>query len=273
VGAGDAGVVMGILNVTPDSFSDGGSYIEPEIAVQHAREMIEAGAKIIDVGGESTRPGAAEVSVEEEARRVLPVIGALREHCPDCVISVDTSKAAVAFEACQAGASIVNDVTALRGDAEMAAVVADCGAGLVLMHMQGTPRTMQKAPVYGDVVEEVVDFLDGQRELALAEGVGDEAIVFDPGIGFGKSEEHNWQLLNRVGEFDALLRPLLLGVSRKGFIGAALDRPEAAGRAVGTAALTALLRARGVRLHRVHDVQENVDALRIAESLIRAGGT
>jgi len=272
LGAGDAGVLMGILNVTPDSFSDGGTFVDQETAVRHARQMIAAGAGIIDVGGESTRPGADEVSADEESRRVLPVIEALREQCPECVISIDTSKAAVAFEACQAGASIVNDVTALCADAEMAAVVADCRAGLVLMHMQGRPQTMQNDPAYGDVVAEVADFLDGQRELALAEGVEDEAIVFDPGIGFGKTESHNWQLLNRIGEFDALQRPLMLGVSRKGFIGAALDRPAAAERAVGTAALTALLRARGVLLHRVHDVRENADALRMAESLLRAGG-
>ena len=272
LGAGDAGVLMGILNVTPDSFSDGGAFVDEEAAVEHARQMIAAGAKIIDVGGESTRPGAAEVSAEEEVRRVRPVIEALREHCPECVISIDTSKAAVAFEACQAGAAIINDVTALCGDAEMAAVVADSGAGLVLMHMRGTPRTMQNDPAYGDVVAEVAEFLDGQRELALAEGVADEAIVFDPGIGFGKTAQHNWQLLNRIGEFEPLQRPLLLGISRKGFIGGVLDRPQAAERAVATAALTALLRSRGVLLHRVHDVRENADALRMAESLLRAGG-
>jgi dihydropteroate synthase len=267
LGPGDPGVIVGILNVTPDSFSDGGQFVDPSEAVSHALAMIEQGAGIIDVGGESTRPGAQAVPENEEMDRVLPVVAALHELQPDCLISIDTSKATVAHAACGAGASIINDVTALRGDAEMASVAAATGAGLVLMHMQGNPRTMQHRPQYDDVVAEIIEFLEGQRELALAEGVDEEAIAFDPGVGFGKTEDHNWEILDRIEEFAVLKRPLFLGVSRKRFLGTAIDRPEAEKRAVATAALTALLRSRGVLLHRVHDVIENSDALRMAEKL------
>jgi dihydropteroate synthase len=268
LGAGDPGVIVGILNVTPDSFSDGGSYIDAAAAVAHAMAMIEMGAGIIDIGGESTRPGAQAVTVNEESDRVLPVVEALHALKPDCLISIDTSKASVAHAACEAGASIINDVTALRADPEMASVAATCGAGLVLMHMQGNPRTMQHLPQYEDVVAEILEFLAGQQELALAEGVDEETIALDPGIGFGKSEEHNWEILRRIEEFAILERPLLLGVSRKKFLGTLLDLPQARERAGASAALTGLMRTRGVRLHRVHDVRENADALRVAERLI-----
>ena len=272
MGASDPGVIVGILNVTPDSFSDGGNYVDQSAAVARALEMIDQGAGIIDIGGESTRPGAQAVTLNEESDRVLPVVAALHEMRPDCMISIDTSKAGVAHAACEAGASIINDVTALRGDPEMASVAVTTGAGLVLMHMQGNPRTMQAKPQYGDVVAEIVEFLEGQLELALAEGVDEDAIAFDPGVGFGKTEDHNWEILRRIDELSVLERPLFLGVSRKGFLGTVLDRPDAKERATATAALTALLRSRGVLLHRVHDVQENFDALRIAERLVIPSG-
>jgi dihydropteroate synthase len=209
--------LMGVVNVTPDSFSDGGLYLDPEAAIAHGRELAAAGAEILDVGGESTRPGAETVPGEEELRRVIPVIQGLL--ATEGVISVDTSKAAVAAAALEAGAGIVNDVTALRGDPEMAALCADRGATVVLMHMRGEPRTMQDDPRYDDVVAEVKAFLAERVETATAAGVAEDRIWLDPGIGFGKTAAHNMELLRRLGELRELGRPLVVGTSRKSFIG------------------------------------------------------
>jgi len=262
------GVVMGILNVTPDSFSDGGKFDRREAAVAHALKMVEAGAGIIDVGGESTRPGAGAVDETEELERVIPVIEAICREKAEVVISIDTAKAAVAEAACEAGAAIVNDVTGLNGDPRMAAVVAKTGAGVVIMHMQGTPRTMQRDPHYGDVVVEVREFFERQLEIALAAGIREEAIAFDPGIGFGKTVDHNLALIRDLDALTVSGRPLLLGVSRKSFIGKLLGTDAMEPRTSATVAITSMAREQGVRIHRVHDVAENVAALRTTEALL-----
>jgi dihydropteroate synthase len=266
-------LVMGVLNVTPDSFSDGGKFLDVDRAVEHAREMSHAGADIIDIGGESTRPGAVPVSAEEESRRVLPVIERLR----DLVVSVDTTKASVAEKALAAGARIVNDISALRFDPRMIDVVRDAGAGVVLMHMQGTPQTMQQRPQYDDVVAEVRSFLAGRIAFAESRGLKKSQIAVDPGIGFGKTVEHNLQLLARLGEFDSLGCALLVGTSRKSFIGKVLGAPRAApGREAderlwGTAATVAWAVAQGAHVVRVHDVAEMADVVRMVEAVKRAG--
>lgn len=261
------GLIMGILNVTPDSFSDGGRYDGTEAAVERALQMLTEGAEIIDIGGESTRPGAAAVPAEEEAARVLPVIAALRQRS-DCVISVDTMKAAVAAAAMEAGADIINDISGLQADPEMAAVAARTGAGVVLMHMQGTPRTMQVQPHYGDVIAEVRDGLAASLDQALAAGVALESIVLDPGIGFGKTLEHNLEILRQVEAFAVRGRPVLLGVSRKSFIGRVLGTTDPAVREWPTVALTSFAREKGVRILRVHDVLRNAQALRMTEAIL-----
>ena len=260
--------IMGILNVTPDSFSDAGSYLDVARAVRHGLDMLDQGATIIDVGGESTRPGAAPVSVEEETQRVLPVVAGLRKTAPRCLISVDTCKAAVASAAIAAGAAIINDVTALRGDPQMADVIAACGVGLVMMHMQGTPQTMQQNPVYEDVAAEVRAFFEDRLAVAVAAGIAPDRIAFDPGIGFGKTVEHNLTLLRKLDSLCVEDRPLVLGVSRKAFLGKLTNAPAMPDRLWPTVALTALLRERGARVLRVHDVRPNVAALRIAEALL-----
>lgn len=263
---------MGVLNVTPDSFSDGGKFMDADSAVEHAREMARAGADIIDVGGESTRPGAAPVSTEEELRRVLPVIERLR----DLIVSVDTTKAAVAERALAAGARIVNDISAFRFDSRMIDVVRDAGAGVVLMHMQGTPQTMQQNPHYDDVVAEVRSFLAERVAFAESHGLKKSQIAVDPGIGFGKTVEHNLQLLARLGEFGSLGCPLLVGTSRKSFIGQLLGPREAGrmhetdGRLWGTAATVAWAVAQGARVVRVHDVTEMADVVRMVEAVKQA---
>ncbi|MEM1293825.1 MAG: dihydropteroate synthase [Verrucomicrobiota bacterium] len=262
----EQGLIMGILNVTPDSFSDGGRFEKIVNAIGHARQMISEGAAIIDVGGESTRPGAEAVTEEEEARRVLPVIEKLGQLESSPVISIDTSKAEIARQACEAGATIINDVTAFRGDPDMARVAAETNAGVVLMHMQGQPRTMQKQPTYGDVVAEVRDFFAERLEFAEKSGIDRDRIVFDPGIGFGKTLEHNLELLRHLDQLTVADRPLLLGVSRKSFFGKLLNA-DLEDRFAPTVATTALASAVGVRLHRVHDVRANLDAMRMAEAL------
>jgi dihydropteroate synthase len=233
--------LMGVVNVTPDSFSDGGLFLDPRAAVAHGLELLEEGAEILDVGGESTRPGAEPVAAEEELRRVLPVVERLVEgmpHAPHSVrptISIDTAKASVARAALEAGATLVNDVTALRGDPEMAGVVAHSGAECCLMHMLGEPRTMQREPRYGDVVDEVKAFLEQRLAFAMGEGIAEERVLLDPGIGFGKTLEHNLQLLRRLGELAALGRPLVVGTSRKSFLGRILgDAPPAHAAATET---------------------------------------
>jgi dihydropteroate synthase len=257
--------LMGVVNVTPDSFSDGGLYLDPEAAIAHGRELAEAGAEILDVGGESTRPGAEVVSAEEELRRVVPVIQGLAGL--DGEISVDTSKAAVAVAALDAGAGIVNDVTALRGDSAMAALCAERGATVVLMHMLGDPRSMQDDPRYGDVVAEVKDFLAERLEAATAAGIAVERIWLDPGIGFGKTAAHNLELLRRLGELRELGRPLVIGTSRKSFIGR-LDGSGAGERLGGTIASSILAAAEGAEVLRVHDVAEMGQALAVATAIL-----
>ena len=259
---------MGILNVTPDSFTDGGRHFDPEAAVERARTLVAEGADLIDVGGESTRPGAEPVDAEEEMRRVLPVIERLGDPAAAPLVSVDTSKAAVARAALEAGAHVVNDVTALRGDPDMAGVVAERGAGLVLMHMQGTPRTMQRRPTYEDVIGDVAAFFEARRRHARRAGIADEQIVFDPGIGFGKTVGHNLELLRRLGEFARLGRPILVGPSRKSFIGTVLDLPVEE-RLEGTAAAVAAAVLAGAAIVRVHDVRAMRRVARLAEAIRR----
>jgi dihydropteroate synthase len=257
--------LMGVVNVTPDSFSDGGLYLDPEAAIAHGRALAAEGAAILDVGGESTRPGAAPVAAEEERRRVEPVVAALAGVAE--AISVDTSKATVAEAALDAGASIVNDVTALRADPEMAALVADRGAGLILMHMAGDPRTMQVNPEYGDVVAEVRDFLAARMDAAVAAGIDESRIWLDPGIGFGKTVRHNLELLRGIGELATLGRPVVVGTSRKSFIGRT-DGSPTDDRLGGTIATSILAATAGARVLRVHDVREMAQALTLASAVL-----
>jgi dihydropteroate synthase len=257
--------VMGVVNVTPDSFSDGGLYLDPEAAVAHGRELFAAGAEILDVGGESTRPGADPVDAEEELRRIVPVVEGLQGL--DCEISVDTSKAAVAAAGLEAGAGIVNDVTALRGDPELAALCAERGATVVLMHMLGEPRTMQADPRYGDVVAEVEAFLAARLGAAVAAGIPEEDVWLDPGIGFGKTPAHNMELLRRLGELGELGRPLVVGTSRKSFIGR-IDGSGPGERLGGTIASSVLAAAEGAEVLRVHDVAEVRQALAVTAAVL-----
>ena len=256
--------VIGILNVTPDSFSDGGAHLEPSVAASAARRMIAAGAALVDLGGESTRPGSEGVSADEELRRVVPVL----ELLDGAPLSIDTSKAAVAQAALERGVELVNDVTALRGDPALAGVVADAGAYLCLMHMQGEPRTMQRAPAYDDVVAEVAAFLEERLAFAVAQGIAEEHVCLDPGIGFGKTVEHNLELLRRLDELAALGRPVLVGVSRKRVLGRLLGDPDAT-TGTTSASVGAAVAAydRGASIFRVHDVREHVEALTAAAAV------
>ena len=262
--------VIGILNVTPDSFSDGGEHLGVETALVHARRMIAEGAELIDVGGESTRPGAAVVAAAEEISRTVPVIAALRAEW-DGLISIDTTKASVAAAALAAGADIVNDVSGLLAEREMAAVCAERGCGVVVMHMQGSPLTMQESPRYADVVVEVREFFQQRLAALTAAGIDPAALCFDPGIGFGKTLDHNLSLLRALGEISVAGRPLLLGVSRKSFIGKILGTAALDAREWPTVAITAHARERGVMLHRVHSVKSNVEALRMTEAILGHG--
>jgi dihydropteroate synthase len=259
--------IMGILNVTPDSFSDGGEWFGRDAAVLHGRELVAQGAAIVDVGGESTRPGAEPVGAEEEARRVVPAIAALRD--AGVQVSVDTSKVAVARAALDAGATYVNDVTAFRAEPALAGLVADSGADCCLMHMLGEPRTMQDDPRYDDVVSEVKAFLHGRMEFAVAEGVPEERIQLDPGIGFGKTVEHNLELLRRLDELVELGRPIVYGASRKTFIGRVTGRVDPHERVSGTIAANVLALERGASVFRVHDVAATRDALAVAAAALR----
>ncbi len=260
--------VMGVVNVTPDSFSDGGLFLDPEAAIAHGRELAAEGADILDVGGESTRPGAGAVSAEEELERVGPVVEALAGAAgPGVPLSIDTSKAAVAAAALDAGAAIVNDVTALRADPELAGLCAERGCELVLMHMLGTPRTMQDDPRYDDVVDEVKTFLAERIESAIGSGVDEARIWVDPGIGFGKTLAHNLELLRRLGELRELGRPIVVGTSRKRFIGAITGR-EAGERLGGTVASNVLALAAGADVFRVHEVLAARQALDVAEVIL-----
>jgi dihydropteroate synthase len=261
-------MIMGVLNVTPDSFSDGGEFFSTEKAVEQGKRMAAEGAQIIDVGGESTRPGSAGVSVDEELARVLPVITTLRNSA-SVFISIDTSKAAVARAAMDAGATIINDVTGGRADPEMFAVAAERKAALIIMHMQGTPRTMQAAPHYDDVVREVANFFRQQYDRVLECGVDAMAVAFDPGIGFGKTVEHNLVLLANLERLRINDRPLVIGVSRKSSLAKMIGSNAMEDRLVPTIAFTALLRERGANVFRVHNVKENMAALRVTEALLR----
>ncbi len=260
------GEVMGILNVTPDSFSDGGRFSALEDAVSQAAKMVKEGAAIIDIGGESTRPGAGEVPPEVEMQRIIPVIRELSRLFPGVCLSVDTSKAEVALAAMEAGAHILNDVTGFRTPG-MTQVAADTGAGAVVMHMLGNPRTMQKSPQYGNVVAEVKRFFQQQLEAMTGVGVLETALVFDPGIGFGKTLEHNLTLLRRIEDLKVGGRPLLLGVSRKSFIGNLIHSAKMEDRSWGTVGITAYTAERGVTLHRVHEVKANLESLRMTEAI------
>lgn len=257
-------VVMGVVNVTPDSFSDGGRYAEPAAALAHARQLVAEGAGILDIGGESTRPGSEPVSADEQWRRIGPVVEALGRD-GGALLSVDTSSAAVAEKALASGAHIVNDVTAL-GDPAMAAVVAGAGAGVVLMHMQGNPAIMQRDPRYADAPREVADYLAGRLEVAVGAGIARERIALDPGVGFGKAFRHSMEILARLDRMVALGRPVLVGLSRKSFIGQILDLPvhERVEGSLGAAAIAVF---QGVHIIRAHDVAATVRAVRVAEAL------
>ena len=258
--------VVGVVNVTPDSFSDGGMFLRPEAAVALALGQLEGGAALVDVGGESTRPGSQGVSTEEEVARIEPVL----ERLQGCPVSVDTSKAEVARRALELGAVMVNDVTALRGDPALAGVVADSGAYLCLMHMLGEPRTMQDDPRYCDVVSEVKAFLEERLAHAVEAGIPEEHVCLDPGIGFGKTVEHNVELLARLDELVALGRPILVGASRKRFLGRLLgDRGALTGPLSAGVAVAVLAFERGASLFRVHDVRPHVEALAAAGAVVR----
>lgn len=257
---------MGIVNVTPDSFSDGGRFNDAGRAVEHAFTLLAEGADILDIGGESTRPGAEPVEEAEELRRVLPVIRAVRSQTK-ALISIDTMKAAVARAALDAGADIINDVTGLRADAAMPRLAAETKAGLVVMHMTGTPQTMQANPHYDDVVTEVHAYFESRLRLLAHEGIDLERVVLDPGFGFGKTLEHNLALMRDLSHV-AALRPLLIGVSRKSMIGKVLHSDAMSDRYWPTIALTAHAREHGARIVRVHDVKPNVQALRMMEAIL-----
>ena len=261
--------LMGVLNVTPDSFSDGGAFLDPAQAVDHGLALESEGADIIDVGGESTRPGSRPVPEAEETARVLPVIAGLRRRSK-ILLSVDTTKAAVARAALDAGADLVNDTSSLRADPKMAGVVAASGAGLVLMHMRGIPLTMQDAPHYDDVMGEIMGFLDERLRAAAAAGIPAERVAVDPGLGFGKTFPHNLEILRRQEAFHALGRPLLLGFSRKSFLGTITGQPPA-GRLEATIAAAVLSVERGAHILRVHDVGPVARAVRTAEAVLAAG--
>ncbi len=263
---------MGILNVTPDSFSDGGQFFDPDLAAERGRTMVEEGAQILDIGGESTRPGAQAVPAEEELRRVLPVIERLAGQVPT-VISVDTTKAKIARACLEAGATIVNDVSGLTFEPELAQVVAQAGATLVLMHMQGTPRTMQQEPHYDDVIPDTMRFLRRQMRVALDAGVAENRIWIDPGFGFGKTVAHNLQILRCLREYTSIGVPILIGTSRKSTLGRVLGGLPANQRLEGTAATIAVAIANGARIVRVHDVKEMARVARMTDAMVgREGG-
>jgi dihydropteroate synthase len=255
--------IMGVVNVTPDSFSDGGLYLDVDTAVGHGLALASEGASILDIGGESTRPGAEPVPADIELERVLPVIEGLNAAGVGATISIDTSKAPVADAALKAGVSLVNDVTAFRGDQAMASVVASSGAGCCLMHMLGEPRTMQRDPRYEDVVSEVRQFLEERMSFAVEEGVQEEKIMLDPGIGFGKTAAHNLELLRHLDEIAAVGRPVVIGTSRKSFLGKITGR-EVDERLPGTIATNVIAYLNGARVFRVHDVASVGDALKVA---------
>ena len=259
--------IMGVVNVTPDSFSDGGSFFEQDTAVKHALGLVEEGADIIDVGGESTRPGSSSVPADEEWRRVEPVIRAL-ERETDVPISIDTMKPEVAWKAIEAGAIMVNDVSGLRNK-EMVELVVREHVAVTIMHMLGEPKTMQENPVYQDVVKEVKEYLQSHMQAAIDAGVAKDSIIIDPGIGFGKTVEHNLELINHVSEFAELKRPVMIGASRKSFIGS-ITRSDVADRLEGSLAAAVMAVVRGAHILRVHDVKQTMRAVKVAEAILKA---
>ncbi|GAB4245583.1 MAG: hypothetical protein Kow00129_05570 [Thermoleophilia bacterium] len=263
-------LIMGIVNVTPDSFSDGGDFFDETVAIEQAQRMVEEGASLVDVGGESTRPGSERVDLEEELRRVVPVVEALAGDLP-AGISVDTYKAQVAAAALEAGAYMINDISALRFDPEMAAVLRDAGCPVVLMHMLGEPRTMQDDPRYDDVVSEVYDFFVRRLDFAVEAGIAEENLIVDPGIGFGKTLAHNLALLREIDTFRSLGRPVLLGASRKRFLGEILGLPEPKDRVHGTVATSVLAALQHVDILRVHDVAANSQAVQTVRAIFPRG--
>src|SRR3954447_1654013 len=262
------GLIMGVLNVTPDSFSDGGEFLITDKAIERGLQIAAEGAHIIDVGGESTHPGSQPVTADEELQRVIPVLEELGRKV-DVPMSIDTSKAEVARAAIKAGASVVNDVTGGRGDEQMLPLVAETKSAFILMHMQGTPRTMQIQPRYTDVVAEISEFFRQQYARAIGLNIDPMAIAFDPGIGFGKTLEHNLELLAHLERLRAYDRALVVGVSRKSFLGKLIGSPEMSDRRIPGLALSSLLRARGADVLRVHDVKENVYALQVSEAILQ----
>ena len=259
-------LVMGIVNVTPDSFSDGGKFFSPEVAISHASKLIRQGADIIDIGGESTRPGAEQVSELEELKRVIPVIEKIRNDNPTILISIDTTKASVAKHAVEAGADIINDVSGLSFDKNMIGVVESFNIPIVIMHMKGNPQNMQLNPKYKDIVNEILDFFKMKIKIAIQSGINRSMIILDPGIGFGKTVDHNFELLSRLNEFNVLELPIMIGPSRKSFIGITLDLPPE-DRVEGTAAAVSAGVMNGASIVRVHDVKSMKRVVRIIEKI------
>ena len=259
-------LVMGIVNVTPDSFSDGGKFFSPEVAISHASKLITQGADIIDIGGESTRPGAEQVSESEELKRVIPVIEKIRTDNPTILISIDTTKASVAKHAVEAGADIINDVSGLSFDNNMIGIVESFNIPVVIMHMKGNPQNMQLNPKYKDIVNEILDFFKMKIKMAIQSGLNRSMIILDPGIGFGKTVEHNFELLSRLNEFNVLELPIMIGPSRKSFIGITLDLPPE-DRVEGTAAAVSAGVMNGASIVRVHDVKSMKRVVRIIEKI------
>ena len=259
-------LVMGIVNVTPDSFSDGGKFFSPEVAISHASKLITQGADIIDIGGESTRPGAEQVSESEELKRVIPVIEKIRTDNPTILISIDTTKASVAKHAVEAGADIINDVSGLSFDNKMIGIVESFNIPVVIMHMKGNPQNMQLNPEYKDIVNEILDFFKMKITIAIQSGINRSMIILDPGIGFGKTVEHNFELLSRLNEFNVLELPIMIGPSRKSFIGITLDLPPE-DRVEGTAAAVSAGVMNGASIVRVHDVKSMKRVVRIIEKV------
>ena len=259
-------LVMGIVNVTPDSFSDGGKFFSPEVAISHASKLITQGADIIDIGGESTRPGAEQVSESEELKRVIPVIEKIRTDNPKILISIDTTKASVAKHAVEAGADIINDVSGLSFDNNMIGIVESFNIPVVIMHMKGNPQNMQLNPKYKDIVNEILDFFKMKIKIAIQSGINRSMIILDPGIGFGKTVEHNFELLSRLNEFNVLELPIMIGPSRKSFIGITLDLPPE-DRVEGTAAAVSAGVMNGASIVRVHDVKSMKRVVRIIEKV------
>jgi dihydropteroate synthase len=265
-----SGMIMGVLNVTPDSFSDGGQFVDEDAAFQHAVRMTEEGAAILDIGGESSRPGSEPVALEEEIRRVIPIMRRIRATFPDLLLSIDTYKAETARQALEAGADIINDISALRADPKMINVLKGSDAGVILMHMRGTPKTMQIEPRYDDVVGEVFEFLRGRRDDLVRSGIDPARIAVDPGYGFGKRLQHNAELVRQIGKFTELGQPIVVGISRKSMIAHLLGEPQlrSEDRMWPSVALTSLLRENGARIFRVHDVRPNLESLRMTEAIL-----